>query len=84
MTSKVSNKLVCICFADNHKGPIPIFGFLGFSKSNENALKRKARWIRQIKNNQYKNWSGAERVHFIDRCKENAWDIRVEVTTLPY
>jgi len=75
--------LATIVYAINPRQDTPVEGFTAFSPTPENALKRKRALEQQIKGDGYKHWYDSKwRMAFIDRCKANAWEIRVETVMI--
>lgn len=70
--------IATIVYALNPKTPTPEEGFTSFSKSNEDALKRRAQLESEIYSGAYKRWTGEWRKSFIDRCFANGWEIVVK------
>lgn len=75
--------LATIVYAINPKSPdTPVEGFVSFSKSEDNALKRKVQIEAEIASGGWKHWGGEERRYFIERCNQNGWGIHTKLCAI--
>jgi len=70
--------LATIVYAINPNQDTPVEGFTAFSPTAEAALKRKAILEHDIAANTHVHWNGEWRKSFVDRCKNNGWQIHVK------
>jgi hypothetical protein len=76
--------LSTIVYSINPKQKLPVEGFTSFAETEELALRRKAELESAISGNGWKTWSGKARRDFIQRAKDNKWEIKTKLCLIDY
>lgn len=71
--------LATIVYGINPKQSNPVEGFTSFSPNENNAIKRKQTLETDIKTGAWEKWTGEARRHFVKRCKEKNWEIKIKL-----
>ena len=71
--------LSTIVYGINPKQSNPVEGFTSFSPTNERALERKTALEQDISSGAWADWKGERRRHFVKRCLDKNWTIKVKL-----
>ena len=71
--------LSTLIYAINPKQINPVEGFTSFSPTPKAALKRKTALEQDISSGAWADWKGERRRHFVKRCLDKNWTIKVKL-----